>query len=229
MKEFIKIDFRSLAVPFTIFIAVFLLTIVSVKIIFDNVTRLNTEINDNTKTNTMLQTKLTSLKQVESGISTQTQDLVLALPGSDSALNAIGQVKLQAHSLGLIINNLFSQTVPSLKISEINSTNIDIEGLGSYASIINFVVNISNSFPINRFMNLSIKNQTPGGDDFKLTATILTFWVPLPTKIPAITEPILTLTEDETNTLNQISSLKNANEAFTASPSGALGKTNPFQ
>ncbi len=235
MKK-VQSDIEILLVPLGILFVVIVLMIFSAKIIVDKVSSLNQVLSDNQKTENMLKLKLSSLQKVNPEVSTQSETSILALPGSNSVLDAVSQIQTQANELQLIISNLDSESGAPLKGSTINSTDLTFNADGSFQGLATFIDKIRNSTPITIFDTIKINSQnTGGGSIYRLSATLTSYWAPLPKTIPAITEPIEELTPDEKKILAQVSALHqlvNVNITNSGAPSSSsvgVGKTNPFQ
>ncbi len=230
MKK-VRGDIEILFAPLGVLLLVIIIMGVSAKVIFDNIARLNQDLANNQKTENMLKLKLTSLQTVDPNLSTQSEAVIFALPGSNSVLDAVSQVQNQATGLHLGVSNIDSENGVSVPGSEINSSDLTFNADGDFQSITSFIDNIKKSTPISIFDTIKITNQSQSGNNtFRLTATLTSYWALLPKTIPAITEPIEKLTVDENKILNQISSLTEpVNLPGSATSSVAVGKTNPFQ
>ena len=226
-------DIEILIVPVGIFLIVVMLMFVMVKVILDNIGSLNQKLSDNQKTELMLKQKLSSLQTVDAQVSNSTEISAIAMPGTNSVLNATSQIENQAALSNMTINNLTSDNIIKNPAALLNSTEIDFEADGDITSIAGFIAKIKSSTPLMRFDSMKINNQNQGTTNaYRLTAVLYSYWSPLPTTIPAITTAVENLTSDEQNILNQISTLQqlNSGNVSAASPSAVqVGKTNPFQ
>ncbi len=233
MKKISKYDIKIMTVPIIIFVLIIILTLISAKIILDNIARLNSEMAVNQKSENALQEKLTSLQSITEKISGDSQNAVLALPGTNPVLNVITNIKTQSAQNGLLINGIKSNSSASLASGDqINTTSIDFQVDGGLQGISNFISNIKNTNPIIRIDAIKIKNTSSNGegDIFTLYSTLIAYWSNFPTTIPAITEPIVKFTPEEENVLAKISAFQKPAPIIenTSSPSGQLGRLNPF-
>lgn len=234
MQKFIKTDFQILSLPIGILLGIILLFIVSGKIVYDNISRLNSELTQNQQTEAALNLKLTSLQKITPQISDQSQTVTRALPPVNSSLDAVQAIQIQSLENSLALSNLRSESVANDASTNVNSTEIDFDAEGEYEKIANFIIQLKNSVPINRFDSLNIKNLNANGANiYHLTVALFSYWSPLPSNIPAIDQPIVQLTPDENVLLTKIAALQqtvpeNISNA-TSSSAVQLGKTNPFQ
>jgi hypothetical protein len=229
MKK-IQGDIEILIVPLGIIFMVIVLMIISIKIIFDKISALNQELSDNQKTENMLKLKLTSLQAVDPALVNQSEISTLALPGSNSALDAVSQIRNQAKITNVVISNLSSNNLGSPPGTNVNSTELNFNADGNFIDIANFINKIKNSTPINRFDTIKISSQNSiSNSSYRLSAIMFVFWSPLPKTIPAITEPLEKLDPEETKVLSQISILQRPTTNGSAPSSVGVGKTNPFQ
>src|SRR5258708_7664018 len=221
MKTFLENDLKLLSIPLGILLVIFALGFISGKIILDNISRLNGELSNNTTSENMLQTKLSSLQKINDVVSSESQAAIIALPGTNSVISTLSEIQTQAVLFGLTINNIRSSDLQLAgQTNTAVETDIDFNADGSFTNIASFIKAIKNSAPINRFDTLRISTQSLSGVNlYRLNATLATYWAPLPTTIPAITEPLVQLSGDDQKFLNQISVLVPA--AFTAASSSA--------
>jgi Tfp pilus assembly protein PilO len=232
MQKFIKTDFQVLSLPIGILIGIIILFAISAKIVFDNISRLNSEMTQNYQSETDLNKKLSSLQKITPQVSDQSQTVITALPGVNSALNAVQTIQIQSLENSLVLSNLRSESIINDASTTVNSTEIDFDADGDYKGIANFVIQIRNSLPINRFDSIKIKSTNANGVNiYHLTSSLFSYWSPLPSNIPAIDQPIVQLTPEENNLLSKIALLRQTVPNITNASSSAVpvGKTNPFQ
>ncbi|HWA51763.1 MAG TPA: type 4a pilus biogenesis protein PilO [Patescibacteria group bacterium] len=224
MKNLDK-DLKLLAGPILVLIILVVLFLISGKIIFDNMNRLNNNLNSENNSLKTLQQKLNSLSSVNETTTHESQIALLALPSSNSIFPAISLIQSQANNLNLLIVNIQATNLPDSAKQGVNSSQIDFEVSGDYSSIVSFINNIKNSTPLIHFGEIKIDNSQ---SVYSLTATVFSFWAPLPATLPQIDKPIEMLTSDEQKTLAAIT--PNIVSPITSSSSASpTGKINPFQ
>jgi Tfp pilus assembly protein PilO len=211
MKNITSESLKQLLIPIIVLVGIFILTLVSLKIVFDRVGGLRNEISESEKTQKSLQEKISSLEQIGTNADEEAQTLLAALPSTDSALNAVGQIQLQSFQLGVVIENLHSQASATSPGSGVNATQIDFDASGSYEAMLNLIKNLNSSLPITRFESILLKNDSPGtNSSYHLTTTLYSYWSPLPSTIPAIDQPVVNLTDEEMSVLTDIGERRSA-------------------
>jgi len=235
MKINLEHDIKILGTPLLILISICLLFAISAKIILDRVTSLQTQLGDNQKNENTLQTKLNSLQSQSSNpsVSIDSQAAVAALPDTSALLPAITQVQNGALSFGLALSNLRSSDITAASGSSVFLVQMEFNADGNYFSISSFIEKMVNSTPINRFDSIKIVNQNAAGNVlYRLSVTLLSYWAPLPTKLPNIEEPLKELTPDEQKIISQVLSLQQPIfiqiGTSSASPTGPTGRADPF-
>ncbi len=229
MEKLTAQDLKVLGIPIAILLSVLLLGVISTKLLIDNIFRLNDENSSAQTTETILQSKLNSLQTVNAQVANQSQLSVFALPDAPSVLLAISQIKNQSTFLGLSLNSLLSSD--TTQTTGLSRTEIDFELDGSYANIVEFVNKITNSAPITRFDRIKIIGQG-GGTLYRISANLMSYWAPLPTALPAVDQPLTTLSAEEEKILSQISALQQpsftqASSSLPTNP-GTTGRLDPF-
>lgn len=232
MKLNLEHNIKILGTPLLILISICLLFAVSAKIILDRVTDLQTQLSDNQKNENTLQTKLNSLQSQSSNpsVSIDSQAAVAALPDTSALLPAITQVQNGALSFGLALSNVRSSDITAASGSSVFLVQMEFNADGNYPGISSFIEKMADSTPINRFDSIKIVNQNAAGNTlYRLSATLLSYWAPLPTKLPNIEEPLKELTPDEQKIISQVSSLQQPVFVQIGSPSAApSGRADPF-
>lgn len=219
-------DIEILTMPLLIMLGVLLLFAIGGKVVYDNITSLTQKGDDNSKVEATLQTKLNSLQVAAPSASNDSQLVLAALPASSSVFSEIYQLKQTAISFGLLLNSIESAQAPLLAANPVVSTEVDFEADGTYQNIASFIQKIRTSAPISRFDNIRIANQNSVGNNiFRLTATLFTYWSPLPTKLPSIDDPITELTADEKATVAGALTLSQPNVIPVATGNSQTGST----
>lgn len=226
-------NLNIVAVPVGMLLGVILLGGILTKILVDNVNGLNQDISQGSSAENVLQAKLNSLEGTDPNLSSQESILSLnALPTSSSVLVAFSQIKKLTLTNGLSINNLRSSGDTLNPAKTIGSTQIDFEVDGTYPSLASFITQLASSAPVLRFDTIKITSQNSGeAKVYRLAASLFSYWAPLPTKLPAIDEPITKLTDDEQKILNRISVLTQPifSVGGTAVEATSSGRPDPFQ
>lgn len=171
--------------------------------------------------NTLTQ-KLSTLQSLGSDLPTTSEVSLVALPDKSPALAVLSQIKNLAAQNVISISNIKTGSTIS-QSSDISTTNLSFDVAGPVPAILSFLNGIHKISPLAVVNSVKISETA-------LVATasvnVSSFWSPLPTKIPAVNEPINTLTADEQTILTSISALVPP-QFSNLSPSQA-GRANPF-
>ncbi|SRR5258708_3937743 len=233
MKKFLENDIKILALPLSILLGIVVLSFVSANIIFNKIGRLNQEVTDDKKSELVLQTKLTSLQKVNQEVSSDSTAVTNALPATSSVLATINQLQFQSNSLNLVLENIKSSSnITTNQNNPIVATEIDFDADGVYPNLSTFIKNLKNLVPITRFDSIRINSQNSSGNSlYRLSASLFTYWAPLPTVIPSIGEPLVELNPEDQKILTQILSLPQPATSISSSSSSAtvtIGRSDPF-
>lgn len=226
-------NIKLLSVPLLILVAIIVLMLFSVKIIVGKISSLNSDLAKANENHNSLQQKLNSLQQIAPSISDDSANLLAAIPGQNSVIDAIMTLKYEASTLNLAITSLTSNSTNPIPGNQINTTEIDFQISGTYPNLFSLMEKLKNSAPIVHFSSIKIKSDSPDTDIYTLKASIQSYWASLPTSIPSITEPIQDFTPEEQKIMSSTAKLErpvvNIGESSSTSTSSASGKTNPFQ
>lgn len=170
----------------------------------------------------ILTQKLNTLQSFGTNLSATTEASSLALPDKNPALIVLSQLKI------LAVQNLVSiagiKTGSSITPNmDISSANISFDAVGPPAAIFSFLNGVHKIAPITIISGVRM-SQT--GQIATASITVSSFWSPLPTQIPAVDEPINTLTPDEQSILGSVSTLISPQFAGLQPAQG--GRANPF-
>ncbi len=236
MKRFLENDLKILTTPLLVVGLILILSFVSSKIIIDNISTLNGRLSDDRLTENKLQTKLNSLKTVNSEIGNSSLALIDALPGTNSVLTTVDELQAESLPIGLSLRNLRSSNLLMASENSIATTEIDFDADGAYESIATLIKILKDIAPITRFDSIRINNQNSANSNiYRMSATLIAYSAPLPTKIPTIEEPLLNLSSNEEAILKKVSNLKQPSflpSLFTTNSSTAnttgVGRSDPF-
>lgn len=172
--------------------------------------------------NTLTQ-KLDLLTNISVSAVSETDALAIALPDSNPALVTLSQIKILASAGGLSTTGVKGGSEVKDK-SGLLRVDITFDLRGSRDAIMSFLKGVENISPITVVTKLKL-NESGGGSLANITVS--SFWSPLPTKIPAVTDPERDLTADEKNTIAKVSALNPP--IFTEVPaSETSGRSDPF-
>lgn len=203
MRENKKIFYSAATFLLVVSFAVF-----GAKILVDNISFLSDQLQQNKQTEATLQTKLSSLGRVLPQATNDSVAAINALPAGSPVISVMSNIRTQATSFGLTLNNFSSSTVPDTLNKGTLSGEVVFDIDGNYKNIISLIDRIRGTSPVTTFDSIKILSQgSLGGDDYRFTGHLLVYWAGLPTTIPPVSQSFEGLTADEKKILSQISSL----------------------
>ena len=191
------------------------------------ITGINTQLSSLNSEQPSLNNKLSTLQNLGDKVVADSSLALFALPTDNVIAISLSQIRelISENNLNLIS---LSANPSSSITSDLNSSVIEFKVGGEYQSFKTFVKSIENLMPLVNISGLSVSNGTSGS--FEMSASLDTFWASLPQNLPSVTEPIESLTDDEINVLDQLSSFTKPKfinlEPQTASD---LGRIDPFK
>jgi hypothetical protein len=222
--------------PIVFLFVIIFLSFLSAKIVADNISNLNAELQKNRDMEVSLQTKFSSLQRISPAVSSSSQVVIAVLPASSPLLNVVSNIRTQALTLGLSLDNFSSGAVVGVNQNQtLSSGEIIFDADGGYENISSLIAIIRNSAPITRFDAIKILNQaSTGGDSYRFSAHLSVYWASLPKTIPSAQDPFTGLSADEEKILSDLSSLNiptlsgdTSSSSASATPSGP-SRANPF-
>jgi hypothetical protein len=171
----------------------------------------------------VLTQKLDILQNVNSTLGTAPDLATSALPAGNPSLLTISQLKTLAITNGIILTGIKAGTEIA-DPSGLSRNDVSFEATGTREQVLAFLKGINTFAPINVVDTIKMNEQS---GLTKATTTVKSFWSPLPTKLPSVTQAISDLTPDERVILSSVTSL--TQPTFLAlPPANTAGKTDPF-
>ncbi len=226
---------RSFMYPIIFLVLILFLFVISSKIFFDNLSSVNAELQKNREMEATLQTKFSSLQRISPAVSASSQVVIAVLPATSPLLNVVSNIRSQALTLGLNLDNFSSGAVVGSDPNQtLSSGEIIFDADGGYQNISSLIKILRNSAPITRFDAIKILNQaSTGGDSYRFSAHLSVYWASLPKTIPSAQDPFSGLSADEEKVLSDLSTLNiptlggAPTSSGSATPAGP-SRANPF-
>lgn len=223
-------NLKFLYVPLSVLLGIAVLSIISFKLFSDRLSQQQSEINQAQGQQIILSQKLNALQHLGDVVN-NVQSISFALPGENPSFIEVSQIRRYTQALGLTLSSIQigQETTDAGGILHAN-VNFDVEG--NPITIFSLIDKIKSAAPLTVGNNISINQK--GGTTLS-TFTLSVYWSSFPEKLPAITEPVSELSNDDTKILSTIADLdlpvlgsQTASPAAsqTTAPSGP--KTNPF-
>jgi len=184
-------------------LTVFFLFLIVGQFGFARIRTVREQIANGQKDRAVLTQKLDLLQTVSEIAAGQATIASTAVPGGNSSLAAISQLKTLSATHGVIISNI--KAGGEIKDgSGLSRSDISFEAEGARINMITFLKGISGISPL--AVTDRIKLSEVGGT-VRANVAVKSFWSEFPTKLPATTEAITDLTGDEKRLLTEIAAL----------------------
>lgn len=168
---------------------------------FTRVKSLHEQINTETAQNQVLQERYQELKNAEANISSENIELVAnLLPDKNPGFLASNQVRQLASQYDLTFENYSVNTFGATK-NGLYELNINLEAVGNYYNLVNFVDELKLKAPILILLSVEIEAQPTSS---RAEVVLTSYWAGYPQVLPSINEPIKNLDEQELKILAQI-------------------------
>lgn len=222
MNKALENNLRVISVPAAALIGVILVFILAGNFVWGKINSLLDDYGQAQKEQATLKDKLSSLQNNQSQISDFAQSLIAALPDGNSSLALISQLKSVAQTNNLTVQNIEG----GAEISESGLSHVDIsfDVQGANLPIFNLLDSSKTIAPLNKVTRFKL---TTSGSGSLANITVRSYWAGLPTKIPAVSDPLQKITPEEQTTLQGLSSLRQP-QFVELTPSQGGNRTNPF-
>ncbi len=228
MKDLSK-NIKFLEVPILVLLALIVVSLVGAKIIFDRFSIINNESADLKSTQELLTQKLTVLQTNNQKAADFSSKVNEALPSRNPSFIVLAQLRNMTSQVSALISDVSVGQGVKDQGTNISYVPITFKTSGDPIKLSNILLQVNKFAPISKLQELKLVAGT-GANDFVATITLNTYWSELPTKIPAISEPITQLTPDENKILQDVSNLQSVAVGSSQPTSAVAGssRTNPF-
>lgn len=219
-KAFIPQKMKVMMVPLGLLLAMVVLIVIVLRVGVSKISTQRTELRKATKNETILSQKQQVLQTLENNILSYADVAIVAMPDKNPSLMVLSQLKVLAEKNGIIISDIKIGSRTKDKSGAFKTT-ILIGVEGPLTQVLNYLISTKNFAPLSVVNKVELAQV--GG--LARARTILTvFWVPLPTKLPAIAEPVRELSANETNLITELSNLEQPlfTQVLPAAPSARI-------
>lgn len=187
------------------------------------VNTIRTQVSDETASQRILAQKVNLLQTVSTSLGNSPDIATTALPGSNSALTVISQLKNLGFANSVLLTNIKSGS-ESKDASGLSKVDISFEISGTKEQVIAFVKSIPGIAPITLVDSVKL-NESLG--ESRANIGVKSYWSVLPTSLPKVTQSLTDLTVDEKKILVTVGTL--TQPVFLTLPAaGGSGKADPF-
>jgi len=224
LKEIKAKDLKPIAVPALTLFGLLLLTIIAFNAMSQKISSQKT-LSDKAKRNeNILIEKQRVLAEFDIITTEEVGALTSVLPEKYSTLMMLSQIKTIAQNQGVSFTNLSVSPVVKTR-EELYKAEMKFDIDGSITSVIQFIKTLENYAPIKTINSAKFINS---GGLTRGEISISVYSAPFPTKIPAITDAVKSLTPNEIEMLAELSNL--VLPSFTElTPQTLQTRTNPFE
>lgn len=203
---------------------VVLLFIFAGKFAVSEIQKINNQIKETKKTQSVLSQKLNTLRSVSQLSVSGTNAAITALPKSNPSLQVVSQMKSLASSNLLLIQDMRS-SASDKSSSQVPYVTTSFNLVGSKDAISAFIKGVDTIAPISFVDKVSL---TQDGGAFAANISVKTYYAPLPSTIPTITQTVTDLTASEKELLNQIGRLSQPALNLPVTATVSATNSNPF-
>jgi hypothetical protein len=222
-KAFIPQKMRVMLLPLALLLTMVVLAIIVFKVGVARIGTQRAELRKATKNETILTQKQQVLQTLENSILSYADTVIIAMPDKNPSLIALSQIKILAERDTVSLSNIKIGSRVKDKSGTFKTT-ILFEVEGTLFQVLNYFISTKSFAPLSVIERLEIAQ---AGGVIRASVNLSVYWVPLPTKLPAISEPIRELSANETNLITELSSLEQPlfSQVLPAAPSARI---NPF-
>ena len=190
---------------------------------FSEIGSLRQESEKASKSENVLKSKLDVLSESQANVTTDANYAVSFLPGENSALLVLYQLRAGAASSGLLLSN-FKVGFGTGEAGGLQTTSVSFDIEGPLQQILDFV-NLTKNIAPNVWIAKTELNFS--GETLQATIDMISYWSAFPTKMPALTEAITSLDNSEKEILAKISSYSRPS-FVSLTPAAPRENLNPF-
>lgn len=223
-ERIIKPNVRILTPPILLAIVLVFLGIFVVKNGLERIYAQLNKLEEVDKTLVILQEKVDILREIQGVVLNQADISVISLPEKNPSLLMLTQLNNLVQEKEVTIINKSIQVAQS-DSSGIFSMLIRLELEGEFTNILSFIQDIEKVAPLSTVEETDFEKIINGVTS---NVSLSVYWGDFPTKIPAITEPIKTLTASEGILLDQLANLIRP-ELTNLKASQPISRDNPFR
>lgn len=222
-KGAIPADFQVLIKPLVLFSVMAILAAVIYNVGVARISQQNVQVAQTKKNESILANRVSVLQEVSGTVTTQAKAADAAVPNINPGLLTLSQLKGLATKTGVSAVN-FGIGSEIKDLAGLNRVETSIVVEGSFSNVVSFISQLNTIAPIAVPGKIRI---TSAGALSRASVTVSSYFAPLPTKLPSLTEPVTKLNSSEADIINKISLL--TQPAFLElSPQSPAPHNNPF-
>lgn len=216
-------DFQILVTPLGLILVLLILIWIIFNVGISRISSQNEQLATTQKNENILSQRLSVLQQISATVTPEAQAADAALPDTNAGLLALSQLRQLSGKSGVTVVD-FTIGSEQGSLTGLSRVDVNITVDGSFASVISFISQLNSIAPIVVPQKIRI---TSAGASSRGVVTVSTYFAPLPTTIPALTQPVTQLTASETDLVLKISALTQPT-FLKLIPQSPSSRPNPF-
>ncbi len=219
-KAFIPQKMRAMLLSLVLLLTMVVLATIVFKVGIARIGTQRAELQKATKNETILAQKQQVLQTLENSILSYADTVIIAMPDKNPSLIALSQIKILAERNTVSLGNIKIGSRVKDKSGTFKTT-ILFEVEGTLFQVLDYLISTKSFAPLSVIDRVDIAQ---AGGVIRASVSMSVFWVPLPTKLPAISEPVRELSANETNLITELSSLEQPlfSQLLPAAPSARI-------
>ncbi|MBN1168783.1 hypothetical protein JXA63_02735 [Candidatus Woesebacteria bacterium] len=199
-----KIDpnIRVILKPLMFIVIAFGFLIFTINTGFSQINKQMTKLQNINDKEDMLNTKLNILRNIQEGLLEYSNASLIAVPDKNPAVWSVSSLRQSIYENDLTLTKVQARANASNK--NLFNVTIELELKGSLRDLVVFADSLDKQAPIVKKRSMEISRE---GGKYTADIELSTYWAELPKKIPAINEPITSLSVKELEILVDIKNL----------------------
>lgn len=223
MNKILTGNIKLIGAPILMLIGLIALFVLASTFIVSRINALFGEYDTQKQEMVTLNEKLSSLQASSATISGFAQSLAFALPDKNTSLMIVSQLKTLASENTLTMQNI--KVGSELKDGQISHVDVSFDIEGQSSTIFSFLNQTKTIAPINKLTRFRLSTTESGS---RANITLSSYWAAFPTKIPAVSDPLVKITAEEERTLQVLGALRKPAFGELTPNVGESEVSNPF-
>jgi Tfp pilus assembly protein PilO len=215
---------KIIIVPLLTFVGLLVCFVIAAQLIVSRISPLRDQITTSSEQETALRAKLATLSSIDSKILEQSDTAYVALPDQNPAAVVMSQVRKVAANNSLSITSVSASAINST--TDLSTAAVEIKARGEVANLFAFVAALKNLAPLINIDRTKIVVIPEGKAELQISVN--TYWAAFPQKLPALSQPIEGLSEDEVNLLSKLIELQKPDFARLTPSAPSEPRQDPF-
>lgn len=220
--KIISPSLQVIITPILMVVSLLMVTVFGLRIGISKIIEQQGQLKQELSTEKLLIDKESRLQEIKAVVVGNSDTALLALPTQNSVLSVINQVKALSNQYSGELSGF--KTISQGNSDTVNSLSLSFNVKTTPDNLFLFLNSLSTVAPITKFNKVDVKF---GTSEANANITLSTFWSEFPTKLPALDQPLQSLTNEDQETLNMVNNLKPA-ETVKIEPNVPGGRGDPF-